>query len=150
MNSSEFSRHQRVVAWQWEHNSLGFDLVRMFLGAALLVRGVWFALNPNAFSEMAGDRPVDWLTYYVLIGHIVGGLLLVIGLFTRLAAVIQIPILVSAVFFVSIDSGLASGNQSLELSGLVLIILAVILIFGPGQMSMDYKRFGMKGGGESA
>ena len=150
MNSSEFSRHQRVVAWQWEHNSLGFDLVRMFLGAALLVRGVWFALNPNAFSEMAGDRPVDWLTYYVLIGHIVGGLLLVIGLFTRLAAVIQIPILVSAVFFVSIDSGLASGNQSLELSGLVLIILAVILIFGPGQMSMDYKRFGKKGGGESA
>lgn len=148
MNSSEFSRHQRVVAWQWEHNSLGFDLVRMFLGAALLVRGVWFALNPNAFSEMAGDRPVDWLTYYVLIGHIVGGLLLVIGLFTRLAAVIQIPILVSAVFFVSIDSGLASGNQSLELSGLVLIILAVILIFGPGQMSMDYKRFGKKGGGE--
>lgn len=148
MNSSEFSRHQRVVAWQWEHNSLGFDLVRMFLGAALLVRGVWFALNPNAFSEMAGDRPVDWLTYYVLIGHIVGGLLLVIGLFTRLAAVIQIPILVSAVFFVSIDSGLASGNQSLELSGLVLIILAVILIFGPGQMSMDYKRFGKKGSGE--
>ena len=148
MNSSEFSRHQRVVAWQWEHNSLGFDLVRMFLGAALLVRGVWFALNPNAFSEMAGDRPVDWLTYYVLIGHIVGGLLLVIGLFTRLAAVIQIPILVSAVFFVSIDSGLASGNQSLELSGLVLIILAVILIFGPGQMSVDYKRFGKKGSGE--
>lgn len=148
MNSSEFSRHQRVVAWQWEHNSLGFDLVRMFLGAALLVRGVWFALNPNAFSEMAGDRPVDWLTYYVLIGHIVGGLLLVIGLFTRLAAVIQIPILVSAVFFVSIDGGLASGNQSLELSGLVLIILAVILIFGPGQMSMDYKRFGKKGSGE--
>lgn len=148
MNSSEFSRHQRVVAWQWEHNSLGFDLVRMFLGAALLVRGVWFALNPNAFSEMAGDRPVDWLTYYVLIGHIVGGLLLVIGLFTRLAAVIQIPILVSAVFFVSIDSGLASGNQSLELSGLVLIILAVILIFGPGQMSLDYKRFGKKGSGE--
>lgn len=150
MNSSEFSRHQRVVAWQWEHNSLGFDLVRMFLGAALLVRGVWFALNPNAFSEMAGDRPVDWLTYYVLIGHIAGGLLLMIGLFTRLAAVIQIPILVSAVFFVSIDGGLASGNQSLELSGLVLIILAVILIFGPGQMSMDYKRFGKKGGGEQA
>lgn len=148
MSSSEISRRQRLVTWQWKHNSLGVDLVRMFLGAALLVRGAWFALNPDAFSQLAGERPVDWLTYYVLIGHIVGGLLLLIGLYTRFAAVIQIPILVSAVFFVSIDRGLASENQSLELSGLVLIILAVILIFGPGQLSLDYKRFEKKSSAE--
>ena len=144
MSSLDISRHDRLVAWQWVHNSTGYDLVRMFVGAALLIRGAWFALNPDAFAEMAGDRPVDWLTYYVMIAHIAGGLLLTIGLFTRFAAAIQIPILISAVFFVSFGSGLASGNQSLELSGIVLLILAVVLIFGPGKLSLDYKRFGKK------
>ena len=119
-----------------------------FVGAAIPVTGAAFELNPDGLSELEGEPPVDWLTYYVLIGNIVGGLLLLIGLYTRFAAIIQIPILVSAVFFVSIDRGLASGNQSLELSGLVLIILAVILIFGPGQLSLDYKRFEKKSGAE--
>ena len=44
-----------------------------------------------------------------------------------------------------IDSGLASGNQSLELSSLVLLLLAVFLVFGPGKWSLDYKRFSKSG-----
>ena len=146
MSSTEIKRLDRVAAWQWVHNSTGYDLIRMFVGTALLIRGAWFALDPDAFAQMAGDRPVDWLTYYVMIAHVVGGLLLLIGLFTRFAAMIQIPILVSAVFFVSLDSGLASGDQSLELSGIVLLILAVILVFGPGKLSLDYKRSSRKNG----
>lgn len=145
MKPSDLTSHQRIVAWQWTHNSIGYDLIRVFIGTALLVRGAWFMLSPDALAELAGDRAIDWTSYYVLIAHLVGGLLLMIGLFTRYAAVIQIPILVSAVFFVSMGSGLASGNQSLELSGLVLVILAVILVFGPGRYSLDYKRFSRGG-----
>ncbi len=133
--------HKRIVAWQWTHNSFGYDLIRMFVGMALLVRGAWFMLSPDALAELAGDRAINWTSYYVMIAHLVGGLLLLIGLFTRPAAMIQIPILVSAVFFVNMGSGLTSENQSLELSGLVLVILAVILVFGPGRYSLDYKRF---------
>jgi len=139
--TTELSRLERITAWQWVHNSAGFDLIRMFLGAALFVRGAYFALNPDALVEMAGGRVLDWTSYYVMIAHTAGGLLLLLGLLTRFGALIQIPILVSAVFFVDIRIGLGSGNQSLELSALVLMILAVILVYGPGRLSLAYRRF---------
>ena len=134
------TRRARIHAWQWSHNSAGFDIIRMFLGAALLVRGVWFALDNETLVALAGDRAVDWTMYYAIAAHIVGGLLLLIGLFSRLAAFIQIPILVVAVFFVDFSQGFATANQSLELSSLVLMLLSVILLFGAGKWSLDYKR----------
>ena len=146
MNNSGLSRIERITAWQWVHNSLGYDLVRIFLGAVLFIRGAYIALNPEALVELAGDRPLDWTIYYVMIAHLAGGLLLMIGFLSRFGAVIQIPILVSAVFFVNLQTGLASGNQSLELSALVLIILAVIVIFGPGRYSLAFRRFTSKNG----
>jgi len=144
MNTTALTRAERITAWQWVHNSTGYDLIRMFLGAALLVRGIYIALNPGALTDLAGGRPLDWTSYYIMIAHIAGGLLLLIGWLTRFGALIQIPVLVSAVFFVDIQTGLARDDQSLELSGLVLMILAVILIFGPGRLSLAYRRFRSK------
>lgn len=136
------SGYQRLLQWQWSHNSLASDLVRMFVGAALLVRGLLFALNPDSLAELAPDRVVSWVAYYIMVAHLLGGLLLMIGLFTRVAALIQIPVLVGAVLVVHVREGLASPNQSLELASLVLFLLIVFFVFGPGKRSMDYRLFG--------
>ena len=134
------SRRARIHAWQWSHNSAGFDIIRMFLGAALLIRGIWFALDNDAMIALAGDRAVDWTMYYAIAAHMIGGLLLLIGFYSRLAAFIQIPVLVVAVFFVDFSHGFATANQSLELSSLSLVLLSVILLFGAGKWSLDYRR----------
>ncbi len=134
--------YQKLLQWQWRHNSLASDLVRMFLGAALLVRGLLFALNPESLAQLAPEGAVDWVSYYIMIAHLVGGGLLMLGLFTRVACLIQIPVLVGAVLTVHIREGLASPNQSLELSALVLFLLVAFFIFGPGTKSLDYRFFG--------
>ena len=89
---------------------------------------------------LAGDRAVDWTMYYAIAAHMIGGLLLLIGFFSRLAAFIQIPVLVVAVFFVDFSHGFATANQSLELSSLSFVLLSVILLFGAGTWSLDYRR----------
>jgi putative oxidoreductase len=134
------TKRARIHAWQWIHNSFGFDLIRMLLGTALLVRGIWFAIDNETMIALAGERAIQWTMYYAIAGHIAGGFFLLIGLFTRMAAFIQVPILVVAVFFVDYSQGFASANQSLELSSLVLMLLCVILVFGPGRWSLDFKR----------
>ncbi|MBT8401892.1 MAG: DoxX family protein [Rhodothermia bacterium] len=134
--------YQRLLQWQWSHNTVASDLIRMFLGAALLVRGLLFALNPESLAELAPDKVVDWVSYYIMSAHLVGGLLLMIGLFTRVAALIQIPVLVGAVLVVHVREGLATPNQSLELAALVLFLLIVFFVFGPGRKSLDYRFFG--------
>jgi uncharacterized membrane protein YphA (DoxX/SURF4 family) len=55
-----------------------------------------------------------------------------------MAALLQILILAGAVFFIHLDQGLMSGEQSLELSVLVLVLLILYFIFGSGTLSLDH------------
>lgn len=137
-------KYRELIRWQSRHNTIGFDLVRIFMGVALFVRGVIFMQNPEALAELAGDgtAAVTSVQSYVIWSHLIGGLLLVLGLLTRLAALVQIPILANAVFFVHLEWGFAEPNQSLELAVLVLVLLAVIFIYGAGKLSVDYRLFG--------
>lgn len=135
--------HQLIVAAR-KHAldpRLGYDLLRMYLGIALFVRGALFIADPNRVVSLV-RRSSEWLwpffvAHAVAVGHICGGILLALGLATRLASVVQIPILVGAVFFVHWREGLLGPSQSLELAGLVLVMLVVFSIFGSGPLSLD-------------
>ena len=58
-----------------------------------------------------------------------------IGLFTRLGSLMQIPILIGAIFVVN-EKSLMREDQSLELAGLVLFLLVICFIFGSGAKSL--------------
>ena len=133
--------YRRLVTWQWSHNSLAIDLVRIFMGVALLIRGLAFLSDPALVQAFAGGAAVAEAQGFIIWSHIIGGLLMALGLFTRIAALSQIPILVVAVFFVHLPGGFATENQSLELSALVLVIVSVLAIYGAGKLSLDYRIF---------
>ena len=66
-----------------------------------------------------------------------GGAFLAVGLYTRIAALVQVPILAGAVFLVHWHDGLLSADQSLEFSALVLFLLVLVCAFGSGRWSLD-------------
>ena len=74
--------------------------------------------------------------HYISLAHLVGGLMLTIGLLTRIAAWVQLPILAGALF-IHRNEGLMSGGQSLEFSALVFFLLAIFAISGSGALSVD-------------
>jgi len=126
-----------TITWLDKNNNIAYSLIRIFLGAALLVRGIVFVSNPNAIIELAGTEKLYWWYSYITIAHLIGGIMLLIGIFTRLSALIQIPILFGAVFVIHLNDGLLSNGQSLELSALVLLLLTVYFLFGSGTLSLD-------------
>ena len=119
------------------HRDLAYSIIRMYLGVALCVRGWSFLSDPAAITELAGAQQVYWWYSYLIGAHLVGGLMLTFGFLTRLAALLQIPILVVAVFFVHLKQGLMTVGQSLELAIMVLFLLTVYLIFGSGLLALD-------------
>jgi uncharacterized membrane protein YphA (DoxX/SURF4 family) len=126
---------------QHRAHAIGLDVVRLYLGGALVVRGALFVVRPELLSEYL-VRSGDWawpflLTHYVVLSHLGGGLLLLAGLATRFAALVQIPILLGAVFLVHFQDGLLRAGQSLEFSGLVLFLLVVFAVLGSGPLSAD-------------
>src|SRR5207247_1905735 len=89
---------------------------------------------------MQNTSPFDSFAYilaghYVVFAHIVGGILLVLGLFTRFASAIQIPILLGAVIFVNSSPEMLRPYSELFLSILILALLIVFLIEGNGPLS---------------
>jgi putative oxidoreductase len=123
------------------HPALGLDVLRIYIGIALFVRGATYIAHPEALVEYMKDSQL-WVmplvvSHYVVAAHVVGGILLALGLATRAAALAQVPVLTGAVFVVHWREGLLSAGQSLELSALVLALLLVISVFGAGEFSLD-------------
>jgi putative oxidoreductase len=121
--------------------ALGYDLMRVYLGIGLFVRGILFVSEPELLLGYLQDMH-GWfwpyaLVHFVAVAHLCGGVALALGLLTRLASAIQIPILFGAVFLIHSSGGLLNPGQSLEFSGLVLALLIVYFVFGSGDLSLD-------------
>jgi len=132
---------QEILKWIDSKRQYCFDLLRMYLGVGLMVKGVHFIMNPEFLHDILKTEQLQFLptaiAHYVALAHLCGGFLLVIGLLSRLAALIQIPVLMGAVFFVHANEGLFTHGQTLEFSSLVLFLLILILIHGSGPLSAD-------------
>ena len=135
--------------WAESHRELWLDLVRVYLGLGLFARGLLLISNssPGFVVNLLERTGQPWLItgtvlHYVTLAHLVGGAMLTVGFLTRLAALVQIPVVAGAVFFVHRQDGLFAMGQSLEFSALVLFLLVVILCSGAGRYSLDYVTFG--------
>lgn len=133
--------YRDLLTWLDENREIVLDLVRIYLGVGLFVRGLLFISATEGVTALADLSTFSFssaiIAHYVTFAHLLGGLMLTVGLLTRLVTLLQIPILVGAVFFVHWKEGLLAATQSLEFSTLVLFLLFVVLVFGPGRWSAD-------------
>ena len=127
-----------IRLWIENNTALAYSFIRIFFGVALLVRGIILFSDTASIVKLAGGDRIYWWYSYITIAHIIGGFLLVLGLLTRLASLIQIPILFGAVFLIHLKQGLLSVGQSLELSVLVLVLLLIYFFFGSGTLAVDW------------
>ena len=130
--------------WLQGHEDLFRDLVRMYLGVGLFVKGLYFMSHRNELDQLLGQLDNAAFAqaaaaHYVIPVHIVGGLALAVGLLTRLAALLQIPILLGAVFYIYLPQmALIEPRQNLEFSALVLFLLVLVAAYGSGRFSVDH------------
>ena len=130
------------IAWGEEHRDVWLDLVRMYLGVGLFVKGLQFTWDADYMSSLLlqSGRLQVWSTaiaHYIPIAHMGGGLLLFMGFMTRTAVLFQLPVLAGAVFLIHLQEGLFTRGQNLEFTALVLFLLLIILASGAGPLSVD-------------
>lgn len=119
-----------------------FDYLRILLGLFIVYKGVTFTQNIPQLQEMTEEVSVmfaAFLSSYVVGVHLIGGTLLLLGLFTRWMCLLQIPILAGAVIFVNYPKGFLSVGGSSELSTSIIVLLSLLFFFaiGAGQKSID-------------
>lgn len=135
-----------IERWGNSHRPGFLDIFRIALGVFITYKGISFITSMSQFEDTTAGINVWFagavVTHYVIFAHLLGGPMIAVGLFTRIAALLQIPILIGAVFLVNAPKGLFSvGNHmELEISIIVLVGLVVFMVFGAGRYSIDAKR----------
>jgi uncharacterized membrane protein YphA (DoxX/SURF4 family) len=131
--------------WIKLHGDLALDLVRIYLGIGLMVKAGYIAYNRDLFLQQMDSMGSMWFApaiavHYVILAHAFGGFCLAIGLITRGAAVVQIPILIGALFYMHLPQMAQSlqARQSAEFAGLVLFLLVLFSVYGAGRWSVDH------------
>ena len=134
-----------VEKWGNSHRPGWLDAFRIVLGIFITYKGLYFITHINDLEMTTAGINTYFagvaLAHYIVFAHILGGPLLVFGLFTRIISFIQLPILIGAVIFVNLPKGILSvASMELWVSTVVLIGLIVFMIFGAGRFSLDAKR----------
>jgi uncharacterized membrane protein YphA (DoxX/SURF4 family) len=136
------SQKRPVAQWISANRDLVWELVRIYLGAALVIKGFAYMFHHRelAAAMAAADVPFasPGFAELVAMSHIAGGLMMAFGILTRIGAIIQIPNLIGAVFFVHLKEGLFTQGGSLEFATLVLFLLSIIAVVGAGRLSIDW------------
>jgi uncharacterized membrane protein YphA (DoxX/SURF4 family) len=131
-----------VMEWVSENRDLVWELVRIYLGVALVIKGFAYMFHHRELAEAMATSGVPFASpgfaELVAMAHIAGGLMMTFGLLTRIGAIIQIPNLMGAVAFVHLKEGLFTQGGSLEFATLVLFLLCVIGVVGAGRLSIDW------------
>jgi len=133
----------KIERWGDMHHPKALDFARVALGIFLLLKGLAFMDNSAYLQNLIEKQNIVYLSsgilmglvYYVTFTHLVGGTLIALGTLTRFACIIQIPILLAAVFLTGIF--VASVNALLWPSIIALALLCLFTVIGSGPWSLD-------------
>jgi uncharacterized membrane protein YphA (DoxX/SURF4 family) len=132
----------KISAWDDKYPFL-FVLLRVVLGMVLTIRGVFFLTSIEPLFHLIRSSSLNELNMnmslalFVCWAHLLGGTFIVLGLLTRVSALVQIPILLGAIVFINLNSRLAFSFPELLLSVVVLILSVFFALAGGGKISMD-------------
>lgn len=123
----------------------GILLLRLALGASMLYHG-WNSIYPASWSQpfsglehkahFIGSLGMPaWLGYVSALTEFLGGIGLLLGLFTRLFAFLVAINMLVALFAVNIHKGYIGSELSIELAVMALLLL----LTGPGKVALDRK-----------
>ncbi len=145
----QFAHRLNTLPAEWQER-LGYvmDCMRVVLGVILVSKAVQFIGNREYLNGLFANAQDLWfvpaiITHYVILAHLAGGVMLVVGLFSRAAALLQVPILLGAVFYVQLPQMLnAHEPQQLEYALMVLLMLGIVVVHGGGKLSVDHLVWG--------
>lgn len=126
--------------WSATHHPKWLVLLRVALGFSLMLKGISFisnSVNLQLILQQSNLPSTNLLSSGIAWLHLLGGFLIVIGLFTRWAVLLQIPVLAGAVIFVNAKQGVFTGQSELGFSLVILALLIFFFLEGGGPLSLD-------------
>jgi putative oxidoreductase len=120
--------------------ALGLLLLRLIVGYAFILHGLPKIEHPTSWMRGSAVLAVPpWLQAIVALAEFGGGIALIAGFLTPLAAFLILCDMTVVVFVISLPHGMrfVGGPRSFENAGVYLVVMLAFLVTGPGAYSLD-------------
>jgi len=128
-----------MTKWLNSLQPLGALVMRLVLGASMAVHGYEKVIPHGALGHyvhyIASLGIPYWLGYVSAYTEFAGGILLILGFLTRLAAALVAINMFVAFFYVGLHQGFGIYNYILALAALAIMLT----LYGAGAMALDRK-----------
>jgi len=134
---------KRMQNWGDRNHPVWLDFLRILLGLVLIWKGIAFYMNIGAFSNLMHNAHlgtavgISMIAHFIIVVHVLGGIAIGLGTYTRTFCLINLPILIGAVFFINLSPSILRPYSELWLSVSVLIGLVIFIVEGNGILSVD-------------
>lgn len=132
----------QIDHWSERHHPKWLDIIRIILGIILFIKGIYIIKNATGIiSQIENQYNAQYLSmvmvHYIAIANISGGILIAVGLLTRFAILLQLPILLTALILTAFPGNLSFSGIEHVTSAFVLLVLLFFLVEGSGPLSAD-------------
>jgi putative oxidoreductase len=121
--------------------SYGAMLLRLILGIvyvmhAYLALAVFGPSGMIAYQVKSGIPFPEIATWYLILAHGLGGILLVLGIYPRWAALANVPVMLGALVFVHLKNGFWAHQNGYEYALVLLVATVAAAMIGGGALSL--------------
>ena len=119
----------------------GVMLLRLILGIVYIMHA-YLALvkfgpaGMIAYQAKAGILFPEIATWYLILAHGLGGIFLVLGIFTRWAALANVPVMLGAIVFVHGNKGFWVTDGGYEYVLVLMVASVALALTGGGALSL--------------
>ncbi|NOY43300.1 MAG: MFS transporter [Planctomycetes bacterium] len=121
------------------------DALRIYLGVALVIKGIYFIMNMNELEATLGDglgEAQTMIAWSVVFAHVIGGACLFLGFVTRVAsaanALVLLGAVVTALTTATGEGSLLGTNVDFQFTSFVFFSLVLFVWRGSGPLSLDH------------
>ncbi|MDF2189483.1 DoxX family membrane protein [Paraflavitalea sp. CAU 1676] len=132
---------QQIHNWSLVHHPRWLVVFRVALGLCLFIKGISFMANSLSAQQLLYNTAFSSSADAIIIGitwaHLLGGFLIIIGLLTRWAVMLQMPILLAAIIILANQYGIFASGTALPFTVIIFFMLVFFLVEGGGPLSLD-------------
>jgi putative oxidoreductase len=125
-----------------ENQPFALNLFRIALGLVIFYKGILFVQDTEALNLIIEKSRIGGfafiLEHHVAFTLLVGGVLIALGLITRIAVLFQFPVFLGVILNQHANYGLYAVYSELGFAVVITFFLIAFLILGSGRFSVDY------------
>jgi putative oxidoreductase len=121
--------------------SYGAMLLRLILGVVYIMHAylALIVFGPSgmiAYQVKAGIPFPEIASWFLIVAHGLGGILLVLGIYPRWAALANVPVMLGAIVFVHLKNGFWAHQNGYEYPLVLLVATLACAMIGGGALSL--------------